>query len=129
GDCDDTNPFTFPGAAELDDPLACMQDADEDGWGDDFPDEEPPPGVIRGRDCNDSDEAQVVCVDASPSCADTNLGMGTQLDAVAWGGDGNYTWLWDNEMTLDDAMIANPIALPMEITTYTAMATDGSGNS
>src|SRR5690606_3072351 len=42
GDCDDTNPFTFPGAAEIDDPNACMLDADEDGWGDDFVDEMPP---------------------------------------------------------------------------------------
>lgn len=123
-DCLDSDANAFPGAAEIDDPNACLLDADDDGWGDD----EPPEGVGVGRDCNDDNGDAVVCVDASPSCADTNLGMGTQLDAIATGGDGNYTWLWDNEMTLDDALIPNPIALPMEITTYTAMATDGLGN-
>ncbi|KIG18808.1 putative lipoprotein [Enhygromyxa salina] len=127
-DCDDTNPFIFVGAADLDDPDACMLDADDDGWGDDFAGEMPPEGVVVGRDCDDGNEMRVVCVDTSPSCADTNLGMGTQLDAMAWGGDGNYTWLWDHEMTLDDAMSPSPIAQPTEITTYTATATDGSGN-
>ena len=42
-------------------------------------------GVGVGRDCDDSNMGRVVCVDASPSCADTNLGMGTQLDAMATG--------------------------------------------
>lgn len=123
-DCLDSDANAFPGAAEIDDPNACLLDADMDGWGD----SSPPDGVGVGRDCDDSDTARVVCVDASPSCADTNLGMGTQLDAIATGGDGNYTWLWDNESTLDDALISNPIALPTEITTYTATATDGLGN-
>jgi hypothetical protein len=123
-DCLDSDANAFPGAAEIDDPNACLLDADNDGWGDDMP----PDGVPAGRDCDDGDMGRVVCVDASPSCADTNLGMGTQLDAIASGGDGNYTWLWDNESTLDDAMISNPIALPMDITTYIATATDGLGN-
>lgn len=123
-DCLDSDANAFPGAAEIDDPNACLLDSDDDGWGDDMP----PMGVGVGRDCNDAEMSQVVCVDASPSCADTNLGMGTQLDAIATGGDGQYTWLWDNEMTLDNALISNPIALPMEITTYTATATDGVGN-
>jgi hypothetical protein len=48
-DCDDTNPNTFPGAAELEDPRACMQDDDDDGWGD----SDPPPGVVPGTDCAD----------------------------------------------------------------------------
>lgn len=52
-DCDDTNPNTFPGAAPLDDPTACMQDEDEDDWGDDAP----PPGVDPGTDCDDSNAA------------------------------------------------------------------------
>lgn len=123
-DCLDSNANAFPGAAEIDDANACLLDEDNDGWGDDSP----PDGVGVGRDCDDGNMGRVVCVDASPSCADTNLGMGTQLDATASGGDGNYTWLWDNESTLDDALISNPIALPMDITTYTATATDGLGN-
>lgn len=123
-DCLDSNPDAFPGAAETDDPNACLLDADNDGWGDNTP----PDGVGVGRDCDDEDMGRVVCVDVTPSCADTNLGMGAQFDAVATGGDGNYTWLWDNEATLDNATIPNPLATPSDITTYTATATDGLGN-
>ncbi len=32
-DCDDTDPFTFPGSAELDSTTTCMKDADGDGYG------------------------------------------------------------------------------------------------
>lgn len=48
-DCDDTAETTFPGAAPLDDPDACMADADGDGYGDN----RPPAGVTPGSDCND----------------------------------------------------------------------------
>ena len=33
-DCDDTSGITFPGAAEIEAPLNCMRDGDDDGWGD-----------------------------------------------------------------------------------------------
>jgi len=51
-DCDDDGPAasaTYPGAAEIDGPLNCMKDADDDGFGDDavsLP-------IVRGTDCND----------------------------------------------------------------------------
>ncbi len=48
-DCDDSDPNTFTGAAELDDPDACMTDADDDGYGDD----DPKDGVTPGQDCAD----------------------------------------------------------------------------
>jgi hypothetical protein len=51
-DCNDGDPDTFPGAAEKDDPEACMTDADDDGYGDDTPSG---PGVIPGTDCDDAD--------------------------------------------------------------------------
>ncbi len=56
GDCDDTDPNTFPGAAPNDDPNACMKDADGDDWGD----ANPPGGggnggVVPGTDCDDTD--------------------------------------------------------------------------
>ena len=51
GDCDDGNENTFPGAAELEDPEACMNDDDDDGWGD----PEVPTGVDPGTDCNDEE--------------------------------------------------------------------------
>src|SRR5690606_35266055 len=49
-DCDDDNEHAFPGAAELDDPEACMEDADDDGYGDNVP----PGGVTQGSDCDDA---------------------------------------------------------------------------
>lgn len=52
GDCDDQNVSTFPGAAELDDPRACMQDVDDDGYGDPTPDG---PDAVPGTDCDDND--------------------------------------------------------------------------
>ena len=54
GDCDDTDPFTGPGFAELEDLTACMKDADGDGYGA-VADEDSP--FESGGDCNDeSDE-------------------------------------------------------------------------
>ncbi len=52
-DCDDTSSSTFPGAAPLDSPTACMADAD----GDDFGSSSPPGGVTAGTDCDDASAA------------------------------------------------------------------------
>jgi hypothetical protein len=128
-DCLDSDANAFPGAAEIDDPQACMLDSDDDGWGDDNAGGMLPEGVAPGRDCDDTDSNAVVCVDVNPACVDTNLGMGTELTSMAWGGDGNYTFSWDNAATLSDPNISNPIATPLEITTYTVTATDGLGNA
>jgi hypothetical protein len=38
-DCNDTDPFTYPGAAYLESATDCMRDADGDGWGDDLSDD------------------------------------------------------------------------------------------
>ncbi|MEC7983537.1 MAG: putative metal-binding motif-containing protein, partial [Myxococcota bacterium] len=51
GDCDDNDPLIHPGAAELESLTACMQDADQDGWGAQIP----PNGIEAGTDCDDSD--------------------------------------------------------------------------
>jgi len=50
GDCDDDDPAAFPGAAQDEAPDACMRDADDDGWGDEFP---TVVGVEPGTDCDD----------------------------------------------------------------------------
>lgn len=52
-DCDDADPATYPGAAHQEAPVACMTDADGDGWGD----RAPAPGVAPGSDCDDADPA------------------------------------------------------------------------
>jgi hypothetical protein len=51
-DCDDGDVDTFPEAAPYDSPLGCLKDADGDDWGD----EDVPPGVQAGTDCDDDDE-------------------------------------------------------------------------
>ena len=51
GDCDDSDPFAFLGAAEEENPDACMRDTDEDGWGDIVA----PSGGLAGTDCDDTD--------------------------------------------------------------------------
>jgi len=74
-DCADDNSMAFPGAAEKDSADACMEDADEDGYGDD----DPPPGVMPGSDCNDDDSS--IFPDAAPNdlpgmCAQDSDGDG-----------------------------------------------------
>jgi Putative metal-binding motif/Fibronectin type III domain len=51
-DCDDSESFTFPGAAPIDDPAACMRDEDEDDYGAD----DATGTVLPGTDCIDTDE-------------------------------------------------------------------------
>lgn len=64
GDCDDNDPFTFPGAAEHDSETACMTDRDADGYGRAIAG----PDAIDGTDCDDSDHT--VSPDASEVCGD-----------------------------------------------------------
>ena len=71
-DCADGDGNTFPGAAENEDPEACMQDEDGDGWGDNMPDG---PGVEPGTDCNDGD------VNTFPGAAPNDDAMACMTDA------------------------------------------------
>ncbi|MEN0066815.1 MAG: putative metal-binding motif-containing protein [Myxococcota bacterium] len=50
-DCDDDDPFAFPGAARRMGAQLCTRDADGDGWGD----ATAMPPVVAGDDCNDED--------------------------------------------------------------------------
>jgi len=50
-DCDDTDPYAYLGAAELEDPSACMRDEDGDGHGDVTVGD----ALTPGTDCDDTD--------------------------------------------------------------------------
>ena len=68
GDCDDTDPMTGPGFAELEDLTACMKDADDDGYGA-VGDEDSP--FESGGDCND-DSAEFYPLAPEDDCYDEN---------------------------------------------------------
>jgi hypothetical protein len=66
-------------------------------------------------------------VDAGASvCIDPDTAA--QLNAIAMGGDGMYTYAWTPADTLSDAAIANPEATPAAVTEYTVDVSDGEGN-
>ncbi|MBV1858223.1 MAG: hypothetical protein KUG77_07410 [Nannocystaceae bacterium] len=67
-DCDDSSPDAFPGAAPLDDDMACMLDADGDDYGDSAPANA---AITAGSDC---DDLEVLVSDACFDCP-----MGTSL--------------------------------------------------
>jgi hypothetical protein len=119
-DCDDNSATTHPGAAGDDDPGLCMRDDDDDGWGS----MSPPLGVDAGRDCDDSDAVSVVCVEVIDDCVDTNIDVQAQLEALAIGGTGVYAYAWTPIESLDDPLIAMPLAMPDATTSYTVAAAD-----
>lgn len=49
-DCDDASDVTFPGAAPNDSETECLEDKDDDDWGDSTPSG---PGTTAGTDCDD----------------------------------------------------------------------------
>ena len=50
GDCDDLDPFAYPGSAENDSTTDCMRDVDGDGYGEQSPSNS---SVSSGTDCDD----------------------------------------------------------------------------
>lgn len=67
-DCDDTSAHAFPGAAPLDDDMACMLDADGDEYGDSAPANA---AITAGSDC---DDLEVLVSDACFDCpSDTSF--------------------------------------------------------
>jgi hypothetical protein len=66
-----------------------------------------------------------VFVNANPGtiCA----GESSQLNAMAMGGSGSYSYEWTPTLGLNNPNIANPIANPDETITYTVTVDDGDG--
>ena len=52
-------------------------------------------------------------------------GESSQLNALANGGSGTYTYSWEPTSGLSDPTIANPVASPLVTTTYTVTVDDG----
>ena len=62
-DCNDGEAQAFPGAAENESDVACMQDVDGDGYGD----SSPPTGVAPGADCDDTEPSTYGGAPESPA--------------------------------------------------------------
>ena len=81
--------------------------------------------------CSSTDQVSVLVegsnmtATASSSPNSVCLGETSQLNAVAVGGTGNFTYSWTPAMGLSDPQIANPIATPTVTTTYTCHVSDG----
>ena len=75
-----------------------------------------------------SDEPLSITVTADPEVIDE--GHNSQLNVVATGGSGVYTYVWEPAETLDNPNIANPVATPTDPETlYKVVVTDSQGNS
>lgn len=57
----------------------------------------------------------------------TSVVLGTDL--VVYGGSGEYQFLWSPSETLSDPTILNPVATPLDTTTYILIVTDKNGCS
>jgi gliding motility-associated-like protein len=66
---------------------------------------------------------QVVALGDSAVCPGGNV----QLNALASGGDGNYSYSWSTALGLNNSGISNPIASPVATTIYTVVIKDGCG--
>lgn len=56
------------------------------------------------------------------------LGDQTQLQAVATGGTGTYTYSWTSNPPGFSSTMANPVVAPQQTTTYTVVVNDGEGS-
>jgi len=83
-DCDDDDAGVYPGAAETESDTACMRDADEDGWGDEWATDPVEPGT----DCDDDDRTvhpkQLDWNDGIDSNCDGEIDENGELDDAAW---------------------------------------------
>ncbi len=136
-DCDDSSDVVFPGSAPLDDPLACMKDSDNDGYGDDAPSA----GITAGSDC---DDIEVLVHDACFDCpalttycdGDENVGQcnaqgtfGVAITTCDWGCDDGTVSCWP-EFTVDATIVTDACfdTLGGSPVPLSAVATGGDGS-
>lgn len=90
--------------------------------------------VSNGQDCAWLDyivfpavtnSASPLSVTASATPAQICYGSSSQLNANVSGGTGNYTYQWTPETGLSNPAISNPLASPLQTTTYTVTVNDG----
>lgn len=56
-------------------------------------------------------------------------GGSTQLNAIATGGSGNYTYSWTSNPAGFNSTLSNPVVSPNTSTTYTVVVSDGAGTT
>jgi hypothetical protein len=56
------------------------------------------------------------------------VGTASQLNLLAYGGSGNYTYTWSSIPAGFSSDIANPVATPEDTTLYVVVTTDGTNN-
>ncbi|MEO9964865.1 MAG: PKD domain-containing protein [Reichenbachiella sp.] len=79
--------------------------------------------VTSGNGCEDSYDQEVI-VHAIPEAyagLDTVVSKGYTIQLI---GSGGYTYSWSPHQTLDNSLIYNPLATPLETTTYELLVTD-----
>lgn len=133
-DCDDTSGDAFPGAAPLDDDMACMLDADGDEYGDAAPLNA---AITAGTDCDDLEvlvsDACFDCPAGSSLCnPDDNITQcnatgtwGVEIEACSFGCDDVGAACW-TALSVDAGVCAEMLAGGSAA--LTATPTGGDGN-
>lgn len=93
GDCNDLDPYTYPGVAFNDSSTTCMQDHDQDGFGHDAPSIS---GITAGTDCDDTQpavntNASELPGDGADSNCDGNEDCYQDGDGDGYGGSSTQT--------------------------------------
>jgi gliding motility-associated-like protein len=84
--------------------------------------------VTDANGCSASDTAEITyyayTVEATATPSTVDKGDTSQLNVTVTGGSGNYGYSWTPVDGLDNPVIQNPLATPLDTTTYTVTVTD-----
>lgn len=86
--------------------------------------------VTDGNGCSSTAEMTVaisipISLEVSASSTSLCLGESTQLNVVATGGNGAYTYTWSSDPDGFSSDLSDPLVSPLETTQYTVVVTDG----